>query len=190
MTLAPYYITTTMINILKILSILSLSLVSSCNEQSALGIENDTSEGKYILFSPAGSNLADVFDMNNKRISIITIPSTDIQKSSETSEFSGPLIFCGNSEFYCMKSGITVVIPRKKPFPSSWSASGVNCNIVNITYESILTIYCFSNKKQGTKFDFDYVRGIISYKRLCRECESDVYELRSKSGLFGMKWQN
>ena len=106
--------------------------------------------------------------------------------SGAESEFSGPIDICTNQEFYCIETGLILVIPRGGII-SSWSMNGISCTAkaVGEVGDKIFDITCAVNgRKESTHFLYNPARGVLSYQRLCVGCIAPMMKLVGIRGLF------
>lgn len=129
----------------------------------------------------ARNNVADVYDLTRNWASVRSKSRLD-----RSTEFGGHLIFCNNEIMYCLKSYLEIVVPRKYPFPSTWSAAGYQCKRLQSEADAsgVVKAECQLRKGSATAFEYSPERGVLRYRRICPDCGNGYFELISRRGLF------
>ena len=102
----------------------------------------------------------------------------------ESSEFSGPFIDCGNSNYWCISGPLAIIIP-KNINKRSWKFASISCSMKTERYVKTYKITCGSIRdKYKTIVDFSIIRGVISISK-SGTSDQTTFRLRGKCGLFG-----
>ncbi|OOG59321.1 hypothetical protein B0E48_00315 [Rhodanobacter sp. C03] len=102
---------------------------------------------------------------------------------SMDSDFGVSYEDCGNEAFYCMTSGLEIVIPKAMPM-KQWKYHGLSCQSVAQPGGDAYRITCRSPKYRGhPTYTYSLSRGVVSIES-APIWSGDRFELRSERGLF------
>lgn len=139
---------------------------------------------EYLYSEKIGQRL-DAFDISNRVVYFDDIDYLKHQGRKHQTDFSGKVVLCTNAEYFCIRGGIYVAVPRKMVGQTNWEYEGLKCNStaeLNAQVDSSIT--CLF-KETETTFTFDVSKGILSYS-VRAERDHAEFVLASQCGLFGI----
>jgi hypothetical protein len=127
----------------------------------------------------------DVFDLEQ---GMLSLHSGEVgTRNFPPTEFGGSLEYCSTAQFHCLRTALHVAVPKGEMM-SGWSVDGITCaarrqgEAGDVHYVS-----CRAGPDTQVKFLYSKERGITAYRRICSECEPEVYRLARGTGLFSRK---
>lgn len=129
---------------------------------------------------PVFGRTIDVFNVEREWFARDDVSYLDT-RDQQYGEFGSPIIFCSNREFYCIRGGIRVAVPKVTSGQARWSADGMECEAESpFTGERIVASCAFADAT--TRFSYAPENGIEWYER--SGDEGHRYELVGPRGLF------
>ena len=127
------------------------------------------------------NNLSIVIDVVKPWVEIYH--KANARTGSMDGDFGGNYDDCGNEAFYCMTSGLEIVIPKAMPM-KQWKYHGLSCQSVPQPRGDAYRITCSSPKYRGKPtYTYSLSRGVASIES-SPIWARDRFELRGERGLF------
>lgn len=127
------------------------------------------------------NNVAIVIDATKRWVDMQEKASARI--GTMDGNFGGNYDDCGNEAFYCVTSGLEIVIPKAMPV-KQWKYHGLSCESVAQPGGDTYRIICRSPKYHGRPtYTYSLSRGVVSIES-APIWSAGRFELRGERGLF------
>lgn len=151
-----------------------------CVVLCSCAVQNENME-REIVYQLKDGKLLDVYNLDRSLVSTEDISYLGA-RNKKYGEFGGQLSICSNDNYYCIASGIDMVIPKQLSGQKEWQYLGRICSSdAALNENDVFAIECFHNTNSD-KVLYSYSRGIFRYSRSPNW--SDFYELVDNKGLF------
>jgi len=144
---------------------------------------NETSPQVFI-YDSTDSNIAEAYDTTSSQMTVGQKDKIQDLSYRQSQEFQGPILRCDTREVHCMMSGLIVAVPVVQDPGARWGTSQVQCELISIDADRIVTAACSSNGTPQVIFRFSHDLGILSYRRTCPQCDGAEFRVRGSRGLF------
>lgn len=122
-----------------------------------------------------GTLVQDVFDVSQLRV------AQSAGENLEKDGFGGPIEFCSNHDYFCLKGRIAIAVPKGEILPR-WTYGGIECSAIPVAdrqgpWDAVCEFRGFD-----TRFRYSRGQGVLSYEIGARPGE--VYRSTRWDALF------
>lgn len=152
------------------------ALTAACSTQTVV-----KSSDAEIIYLKINTKVIDVFNFEKMWGSSEDIDYLE-RRDFEYGEFGGSIALCSTENFYCLKGGLNVVVPKGNFEQSEWRIGDIKCQFESpFLSELNKTITC-ERLNHSVTFVYSLEHGITSYTRSSQP--ERKYELIGSKGLF------
>lgn len=154
---------------------LCLSLTVACSERRPTGLSEHE-----VAYRHAGlGQTVEVFDLQERHFGVESAGYLRGERDPD-SDIGGRIAVCSSPQYYCIRGGIRVAIPRRYS-TREWAWDEMACSSEQPFSDREATITCSSLGKT-TRLGYSLRRGIIWYER--SSSPGDRYTVVGEKGLF------
>jgi hypothetical protein len=116
-----------------------------------------------IIYEVKGGQLVDVFNITQKLVSHETREYLK-RRDHNYGEFGGSIEFCSDEIYYCLRGGISVVIPKDIEGKKSWQYLDIKCEALHAAYHGYADEVTCWRWNLSVTFSYTVEKGILSYR--------------------------
>ena len=138
-----------------------------------------------VTYKLKGSDLIKVFNITKSWFTTQDADYLNRRNFKYHGEWGGRIAFCSNGEYYCMKGGLAVAIPKNIKGQKAWQFEGMDCTTETLLSDQHPSTITCNYERWSLRYIYAPQKGIISYKKLSNSTE--LYELIGEKGLFASR---
>ena len=150
--------------VILVASVVALSSIEAADSKGAQVNSSVTPIGE-VLYKASSGHRVDVFDLTKRYVFIEGDDYLARRDGRHQTEFAGPILYCTNAKYFCIRGGISAVVPRTLNRQTEWIFAHVACRSTDgLTQTGINRVTC-TFRGATTEFAYERERGIVRYMR-------------------------
>ena len=141
-----------------------------------------TSEIEY-LYKATGGRRVDVFNLTRRFAYLESDDYLDRRDGRHDTEFSGQIMYCVRTRYFCIRGGIYAVVPRLISGQTDWKYREITCHARTALSDVGINEITCTFRGGGTAFNYEQKKGIVSYSDA--GAGATEFTLVGSRGLFG-----